>query len=372
MILTIIIFVLVLGVLIFVHEFGHFLAARRAGLTVHEFGFGFPPRLIGFRRGKTLYSLNWIPVGGFVKIKGEDGQAAGEPDSFSSLAAWRRAGILLAGVTMNILFAMLLLGFLSASGAPTALDTPLPSGALVRDARIQIISLVENSPATRAGMQPGDIIETIDGRTFTSVEAVQQYNAQKEKTSETVIVRREKRSLELRLIPQTLAGSEDRAVWGVGLLRIGTVTFPWYRAIWMGIQQSCVLLWQILVSFAGLLQGLIMQQKLTADVAGPVGIAVLTGQVRSLGALYLIQFTALLSLNLALVNVLPFPALDGGRVFFLFLEKLRRKKVSERLEALIHNVGFVLLLMLVLVVTLRDVDRLTGGFMKIIGRLIGN
>jgi len=331
MLITILIFVVILGILIFVHELGHFLAAKRSGLTVHEFGFGFPPRLVGLRRGGTLYSLNWIPIGGFVKIKGETGPETGEPDSFASLSAFRRTVILLAGVGMNVLLAALLLSFTFALGAPSAINETLPKGAVVRDQSIQVVSVLAQSPAAAAGLETGDRVLTIDGNTFATVEEIQEYNASRKDQTETILVQRGPETISATIVPSLLAESKEQAVWGVTLLPVGVVSFPWYTALWLGVRQTGVLFWQIIVAFAQLFKNLIIHQTVSADIAGPVGIAVLTGQVVNLGFLYVFQFTALLSLNLALVNALPFPALDGGRVLFVFLEKVRGRKISSRI-----------------------------------------
>lgn len=371
MIVTILIFIVLLGVLIFVHEFGHFIAAKRSGLTVHEFGFGFPPRMAGIRRGGTIYSLNWIPIGGFVKIKGETGPETGERDSFVSLPAWRRTLILLAGVGMNVLLAMVLLSFTYAVGAPTVLDEALPNGAIVRDQKIQVVGVLPQSPAADAGLRTGDSIVDVNGILFTNVEQIQQYNAEHKDQKETVTVKRGSEQLTLTITPATLEENSGQAVWGVNLLPIGVVSFPWYEALWLGIRQAVLLFWQIILAFVQLFKNLLIHQQISADIAGPVGIAVLTGQVVDLGILYVFQFAALLSLNLALVNALPFPALDGGRVLFIFLEKIRGRKVSTHVESIVHNIGFVLLLLLVLVVTIRDVDKLTGGLLRFFSSLIG-
>ncbi len=363
MLVTILLFLLVLGVLVFVHELGHFLAAKRAGLTVFEFGFGFPPRIAGIKRGNTIYSINWIPVGGFVKIKGETGPETGELDSFVSLSALRRTGILLAGVGMNVLLAIVLLGFAYSYGAPAALDESLPPDAVVRDVRVQILSVEDPSPAAEAGIRPGDRIISISGDLVDDVEDVQQSNAIRGETATTVSLERADQTLTVEVTPRVLENAGEKPVWGVTLAKVGLVSFPWYRATWLGVQQAVTLLW---------LKNLLIHQQISADIAGPVGIAALTGQVANLGVLYLIQFTALLSLNLALVNALPFPALDGGRVLFVIIEKFRGRKVSAKVETIIHNIGFALLLLLVLVVTLRDVNRLTGGILHLFQRLIGN
>ncbi len=366
---TVLIFLLILGLLVFVHEAGHFVAAKRSGAQVLEFGFGFPPRIVGVRYKGTIYSLNWIPLGGFVKIKGESGERSGDPDSFASLPAWKRAIILISGVAMNVVFAAVLLSVLFATGAPTALDQKLPNGAQVGERHVQVLQVVENSPAAEAGLRFGDIIEEIDSTPVVSVDAVQQYNAVHGGIAENVLVRRGSETLTVSLTPRVLRSDDGRAVWGVGLVESGIVRFPWYQAIWIGLRSTFVLTWQILAAFGALLSNLLLQGQVSADVSGPVGIAAMTGQVSSLGFAYLLQFMALLSLNLAIINILPIPALDGGRVLFLLIEKIRGKAVNVRTEALIHNIGFTLLLLLVGLITLRDIGRFRGPLLEFFQRL---
>ncbi len=371
MISTVIIFVVVLGLLVFVHEFGHFLTAKKAGATVEEFGFGFPPRIVGIKRGGTLYSINWIPLGGFVKIQGENGEGEPTAGSFVALPFWKRALILVSGVFMNVLFAMLILSFVYALGAPTALDEQLPPGARVHDRKIQILNVLPESPAAKSGFLVGDAIQSIDGIAITSVLQAQEYNDAHRENIESVVLVRGKTIVSATVTPTSLEGSEGKAVWGVSLAETGTVSYPWYQALWLGVRSGASLLWQILVAFGLLLKNLVIHQQVSVDIAGPVGIAAMTGQVATLGMVYLLQFVALLSLNLAVVNILPLPALDGGRLFFLVIERLRKKRLNIRVESMVHNIGFVLLIVFALLVTVRDVNRYGGRILDFFGKLFG-
>jgi regulator of sigma E protease len=369
MLSTIIIAFVTLGVIIFVHELGHFLVAKRSGADVLEFGFGFPPRIFGVRRGKTLYSLNWIPVGGFVKILGEDGSLRDTPGSFASLPIAKRFMILVAGVTMNAIFAMFLFSLLFAYGAPTAIDGGVPSNATVKNRQIQILGVVDPSPASRTGMKVGDVVLSVDSQTLNTVSDIQKYNAEHQGLQQNVTVRRQNKTMTFVITPEAIQGS-DVAVWGVNLATIASVSFPWYQAYWYGIQQTFSLMWQMVLALFAIIQNLLVHQNIPSDIAGPVGIASLAGQMGKLGVLYLVQFTAFLSLNLALLNILPIPALDGGRILFLCIEKIRGRKINVRAESLVHNVGFTLLLLLVLLVTIRDIEKLTGGFIHFFRNII--
>src|SRR5690348_16956291 len=174
--LTILVFIIVLGLLVFVHELGHFIMAKRAGMKVEEFGFGFPPRIFGIRRGETIYSINWIPLGGFVKILGEDGTDSADPESFGRQSAWRRFSVLIAGVAMNLILAWVLVSIGMAIGLPTIIDEgqQVPKPAVVHGISVGIIDVAAGSPAGQAGVKPGDMIVKINGQSITTVEQVQQ------------------------------------------------------------------------------------------------------------------------------------------------------------------------------------------------------
>jgi regulator of sigma E protease len=386
--LTLIAFLAVLSILVLVHEFGHFYSARKFGCKVEEFGFGFPPRVFGFRRKRdghdgTLYSVNWIPLGGFVKIKGEGGEAAEEADSFAHKKAWQRAIILSAGVGMNVLLAVFLLSVGYVFGVPQAIED-LPSFAKVRDRRIQVMNVQKDSPAEKAGIETTDTllgylpVESSDEipslesiSSFSGTKAIQDYFNENTGNEVIVVVKKaDGQEMPVNLTPEELAGL-GRGGIGVALVETGIVSYPWYIAPYKGLMATVSLTKQIVVAFAYLLRDLVIEQRLSMDVTGPIGIAVLTGSVVRQGISQLIYFVALLSINLAIINFLPFPALDGGRFLFLAIEKIRRKPVDHKVENIIHTLGFVLLLFLVLVVTVRDVRQFSDAFLNAIDKLKG-
>lgn len=371
MFFTVIIFILVLSVLVFVHEFGHFWTARKFGVKAEEFGFGFPPRALGVYKdtngqwrvviGKkeitdasdTVYSVNWIPLGGFVRIKGEDGEGQDDPESFASKKPWKRAIILSAGVIMNVVLAAVLFSVISVMGIPKALDG-LPEDTQTTDKKIQIMEVMSDTPAKEAGLRMGDILVAIDGREFESIEEVQSYTDSREGEQLTYEIKRGKEVKTFHVTPEELEGADREGV-GVALVSTGLVKYPPHLAIWEGIKTTGFLLVGIIVALFGLIKGLIVGAGVEGDVAGPVGIAALTGQMADMGLVYLLQFTALLSVNLAIINFIPFPALDGGRVLFLIIEKIKGAPVKKETEAIFHNVGFILLLLLILVITFQDI-----------------
>jgi regulator of sigma E protease len=368
MFFTLIVFVLILGLLVFVHEFGHFYAARKNGVKVEEFGFGFPPRIFGIKKGETIYSINWIPLGGFVKIKGEAGENREDPDSFAHKKIWRRALILASGVGMNFVLAALLLSFGFMIGLPQVVDGD--SGlAKIRDAKTQIVQILENTPAEEAGLEAGDTILSVDGQKSDSVVDLQNYINEKVDVPVNFEFERDGEIFQKEIVPVRLAETGKGGI-GVGLLKSGIVSYPWYFAIWKGMESTVFFTKEILVALYELIKNLIVTQKVAVDLSGPVGIAVLTGQVARMGFIYLLQFTALLSINLAVINFIPFPALDGGRILFLIIEKIRRKPVSQKIENLVHNIGFALLMALVLLVTYRDVVRFGDKFVGLWEKII--
>lgn len=383
---TIIVFLLILGVIVLAHELGHFVAARRFGLRPKEFGIGFKPRFWGIYKstsGKwkqvkggaeptdaadTIYSLNWLPLGGFVDLA-EDEIKKNDPNHFSAKPAGQRAIILLAGVTMNFVLAIVLLSIGFMIGAPQAISD-LPSSARVENRQIQVTEIYKNSPAQAAGLEIGDVILSIDGILFGGSEDLSVYVGQQEGKSLVYEISRAGQDLEFTIVPELRPESEKSGI-GIAIVETGIVHYPVYLAVWEGTKSTWYMVVAILSAFGGMLKSLFSGQGLGAEVAGPVGIAVLTGQVTKLGINYIIQFAAILSINLGIINALPFPALDGGRVLFILLELLKGRPVKKEVEGAIHYFGFALLMLLVVVVTFQDINRYTGIFKKIWTSFIG-
>jgi len=389
MILTLIAFFAVLGLLVLVHEAGHFVVARRAGVKVEEFGFGLPPRIIGFYRNESgkwrpvglktkeapnvIWSLNWIPLGGFVKIKGEQGESVTDVDSFANKSVWKRIKIISAGVFMNLVLAVFLLSFGLAIGSPQFIydDQPLPTSARVKNVELTVFDVLVGSPAAEAGLEVGDIILSVDGQVIASISEFQDYITQKEISLPiTIFLEREGQTLSREVSPQVLAETGEPGI-GVALVKTGIVSYPCYIAWWYGLGETFKMIWGIIYGFYLIIKNLIFSRQLIAEVYGPVGIANLIGDAARLGLLYLLQFTAVLSVIIAVINFLPFPALDGGRVLFLVIEAIRGKSINQKVENVIHNIGFALLMILVLVVTFRDIARVSSGFLDWWQKIIG-
>ncbi len=349
---TILVFVVLLAVLVIAHEFGHFIVAKKSGMQVDEFGFGFPPRIFGVKRGETIYSVNWIPLGGFVRIVGEDGTDVANPRSFGNKSFWPRLATLVAGVTMNVILAWLLLVVCLMVGLPTevAPGQPLPSHTSMYAESISIVDVAPNTPAATAGLQEGDQVKAIDGQQITSVDQIASFTSSHQGQTLQFSI---ERGNQLLTIPaySRINPTDGNGYVGIAVSEVGKLRYAWYVAPYDAVSFT----WQIISSEASGLWALVHTKAALSEVGGPVKIAQLTGQVTALGFSYLLQFAAFLSINLAIINILPFPALDGGRVMFLVIEKVRGKRNNESVEQWANTIGFALLLLLVAVISVHDV-----------------
>jgi len=360
--ITFLIFIAVIGILVVVHELGHFVVAKRAGMKVEEFGFGFPPRIWSIKKGETTYSINAIPFGGFVKIYGEDGEHRDASRSFSSKPINKRLKVIVAGVVMNLLLAVFLLMLGNYIGIRVGIgDETDDISASARDKMIQIVSVVEGSPAEEANLSIFDQIvgfEDLSGSiiSVSTAQEVREYiaaNAGKE----IKIAVRSNSETEVKEILLLEDGGDD-GLLGIALVRTGLLSYPWHESVWRGVSDTVFLTGQTAVGYYGLFKTLIFEGRLIDGVSGPIGIASITGRAASVGFRFLIQFVALISINLAILNIIPFPALDGGRALMLIVEKIKGSPVNSKVEAAINAVGFALLIMLMVYATVKDIGRL--------------
>ncbi len=363
--MSILLFIVILSVLVLVHEAGHFFTARWIGAQVEEFGVGFPPRAWSFVRKGVRYSLNWIPLGGFVKIRGESGDGRNDPLSFSSKPAWKRLVVLSAGVIMNFVLAAFLLAIGFMVGVPQAIESNLSSSAIVRERAIAVVQVAEGSAAALAGVQFGDEVASIDGAMFESAEEARTYIQAHLESEMQVTVKRGEEYFTYPMTATELEAADNARVLGIGLATSGVVSYPWYLAPIEGVKSAAFLTKEVVLAFYGLLKNLVVHQEVAVDLSGPIGIAVMTGEVAKLGFVYLLYFAALLSINLAVINFIPFPALDGGRALFVIIEKIKGSPVHEKFEATAHTVGFALLMILVVLVTYRDLVRFGGDILSV-------
>jgi len=303
----------------------------------------------------TIYSINWIPLGGFVKIKGENGDEIKEADSFASKNAWPRIKILAAGVIMNFILAWVLISAGLIIGAPEVVDDSM-SG--ISNSKIQITQVMPGSPAEKAGIKIGDeLLKSKDKEHFSGVADVQEYIALKSGEEIVLDIRRGNEEISVSVIPE-ISGSEGKGMIGVGLAKTAIVKYSVLEAVWKGAVSVYEITILILAALGGIIASLFSGNGVGADVSGPIGIAMMTKQVATLGLVYILQFAALLSINLGIINAMPFPALDGGRILFILIEKIKGSPVSHKTEHMFHTIGFMLLILLMIMVTLKDVFRI--------------
>jgi regulator of sigma E protease len=349
--------ILIFGFLVFIHEFGHFVMAKRAGVEVEEFGFGFPPRVLGKQVGGTLYSLNWIPLGGFVRMKGES-LADISPGSFGGASFWQQTKILFAGVSMNALAAYCILLFLCLTGLPPLLAGQFNFGTptYAQPKQDLVVDVISGSPAAAVGLQRGDIILSGDGKTFSNEDQLITFT--KAHAGQVVTLKVEYRGV-TRVVRPHLRGPH------VADGQLGVTPFQTYKlrynlphAVVTAAGLTVQLIWATLSAFVGLIVGLFAHARVSNDVAGPVGIVVLLKAVTDLGVAYVLIFVASISISLAVVNALPIPALDGGRWALAAAQKLTRRRLSEKRETAVHATGFAALMLLMLIITFFDIKHL--------------
>jgi regulator of sigma E protease len=361
--ISVLIFILVIGVLILVHEWGHFFVAKKEGMKVEEFGFGFPPRLWGIKHGETIYSINLIPFGGFVKIYGEDGQYKNDSRSFSSKSINARLKVIIAGVVMNFLFAVFLLMLGNFIGLRVNIgDEVNETFAAARDKKIQIIQVLDNSPAQKAGLKLFDEIigfknENNEIINVSSAQEVRDYVARNAGKDINIVIRRNSQ-IEEKKVTLPFERDENNGLLGIIPAQTGILSYTWYESIWRGLKDALFLTAQIAVGYFELFKNLLFKGQLIADVSGPIGIATVTGQAASVGFRFLLQFVALISINLTILNIIPFPALDGGRALMLVIEKLKGSPVSQKVESVINSLGFAFLILLMIYATIKDIVRI--------------
>jgi len=345
--------------LVIVHEWGHFYFARRAGIKVEEFGLGLPPRIAGFKLGETIYSINWIPFGGFVKIYGENEVIKGDKRAFSNKSPGWRMLVLSAGVLMNILagFLVLMIGFwLSMPPLVTPPEYYVGDSANI-ESKVVVLNVLENSPADQAQLMPGDYILGSGQTVFSLPDDLRGFLSDKSGQPVDLIISRSGQQLSVTMTPITEAEGVFIGVWIDRFVE--QVSYVWWQVPWFALQESVRLLGVIIIAIASFIYQLFSTASLPSELAGPVGIAKITVDLLHLGWLKILQFIVFLSFNLGVINLVPFPALDGGRLLFVILEVLRGgKRVSDQVERTVHAIGFMLLMLLIAVVTYKDIIKL--------------
>lgn len=365
--MSIILFFLVLFVLILVHEWGHFIVAKKTKMRVDEFGIGFPPKLFGIKKGETEYTFNALPIGGFVRIFGENYEEKGELTTqevadqargFTARPKWAQALVLIAGVTMNVLFAWLLFSITFMVGVPTAVDESTASDA----AELYVSGVLEDSPA--AALPTGAVINEVQGAENTLVNPTPTEftdliaQTAPEPVSVTYTFNEQTQTAELTPAQDVIPDQSQKYAIGVAISQVETISQSIPVAILSGLSATADGLLAIVKGLYGLISQAFVGEADFSQVAGPVGIVGMVGDAAAFGVTALLTFTAIISLNLAVINLLPFPALDGGRLVFVAIEAVTGKSIPAVWAGRMNLIGFGILMLLMIAVTYNDIIRL--------------
>ncbi|MDD5041339.1 MAG: M50 family metallopeptidase [Candidatus Peribacteraceae bacterium] len=368
MLLTAVAFVVLLTVLILIHEFGHFMAARRAGVTVEEFGFGLPPKARTlFKRNGTVFTLNWIPFGGFVRLKGEAATTVSERNklgSFHHASIAARIAILSAGVFMNFLLAFVLLvfGFSVGRWIPTYFEMSdmlehSRQGIISLETGVVIEQVVSGEPAAIAGVPEKSVLLKVNDTPITLAEQVGQTQQGKRRVAYTVLVgegadaKEQQYTVTLKdgksgVVISTFPRKLSAPLRGVGISAL------------LAFREARIMTEQTIIGIGTLIRSLAQSGRVPEGITGIVGIAQLTYSSVQAGFMTYLRLVALISLSLAILNFLPFPALDGGRLLFVLVEAVTRRPLNRRFEAYSNALGFSVLILLILLITFYDIVRL--------------
>lgn len=367
-ILTIIAFIVIFSVLILVHEWGHFKMARRAGIKVEEFGIGLPPRAKALYTDKkgTVYSLNWIPFGGYVRMYGED---SGDPkilknkDSFASKSLPQRAAVIVAGVVMNFILAWALITVGFSIGMKPFLVTQediavqIEAGNIKTRPALYVHEIVTDSPAQTGGIEAGDAIIGLNGRAELP-EAETLGESLKKGVANELTLWRGGKERTVTVVPNQ-AGQIGVSISAERMItEVGKVRYPFYQAPFKALGEVGRLSILTVKMMGNVVVNLVSKFTVPEGVAGPVGIARMTHTFVREGLMALLQFTALISISLGVINIMPFPALDGGRLLFIIFEIILRRRPSPKWEGAVHTIGFGLLMLMILAVTWHDIANL--------------
>ena len=350
--MTIIIFIIILGLLVLIHELGHFIVAKKNGILVEEFGFGFPPRLFSLKIGETRYSFNLLPIGGFVKLYGEEYADVNERKSplanraFVNKKPWQKSLVIIAGVIGNFLLGWILVSYLFTQGVPVPLN------------RVKVESVVKNSPAEKSGLKINDYITELkkDGKTYAIKTTTDISGFSKKFAGEEVVltVIRDNKTFLIKTTPRKVIPAGQGPL-GIAITSFTVSKYPWYQAPFYGLIESASMTKRIIVELLKTLFLLVTFQRPQLDITGPIGIARYTGEAIKFGLNAVLELMAILSLNLAVVNILPFPALDGGRLVFVIYEWVTKKRVNSKFERNMNLAGIIILLSLAVLISISDV-----------------
>ncbi len=360
--ITLIYFIAILGILVFVHELGHFLVAKKLGVKVEEFAFGFKPRIWAIKKGETTYAINAIPLGGYCTMYGESGPDAigGKAGkdwerSFPAKPKWARAIILITGVVMNFLLAWLIFTIIFISGFEPLVPGMIDNSLTKVVEPVKIVEVGKNSPAEEVGLQRGDEILSVDGgRVASSLEVVAKIY-EKEGNPAKIVFQRSGEKKNLSITPRK---NPPKGSGPIGIeLTGGKIGAEWYVAPVVALQEIGRMSVLTVEAFGNFIKTLFVKQEVSQNVSGLVGVGFMTDFVKNLGFTYVLQFVALISLSLGVMNLLPVVPLDGGHLFVIALEGISGRKIKEEVVQWVAMGGLVFILLLFMVVTYSDVRR---------------
>lgn len=363
--MSVVLFIIILAVLIIVHEYGHFIVAKKGGIRVDEFGLGYPPKAKTlFRRRGTAFTLNWLPFGGFVKIFGEnpDDESLKGPDSaraFVSKPKWLQALVLFAGPFMNFAFAWLIVLVSLWVGLPTAVS-PSMNPDFIENPTTIVTQVLPGSPAETAGFLAGDIVEKVSvaGQDYANLSSESLRELVLRNPSEEFSVSFLRAGEEATVMLHPSDFGEGEKILGIGIENFGTYRPSFWKSLPESFSFTGSLIGSIAAALYGLIKGIFTGGADIASLSGPVGIVHLVGDASRMGLAYILSFVAIISVNLGIINLIPFPALDGGRLLFLGLEKIKGGRINPKITNWLNFVGFALLILLMLLVTYHDILKL--------------
>ena len=370
-------------VLVLSHEAGHFFTAKAFKIKVEEFGFGFPPKIASFKKGETEYSINALPFGGFVKIFGENLEEADllevgfldseaeekkkeeRKRSFSFKPRYQQALVLVAGIVANFVLAWILLSVGFLSGLPTSAGSE-PKGYELKDVKLAVVSVLENSPAQSAGLKSGDRIVSVknnknielSGDEITPSNLKNFIVANGEKEIEFGYTRGSDKNVIYTEVTPKVGATDKQPSIGISMDQIGTAKLPFFKAFDEGMKLTISVTKGTVLGLYGLIRDALMGNGSLSSVTGPIGMVSIVGDASKFGFVYLLSFAALISINLAVINFIPFPALDGGRLLFLLIEKIKGSRLNPKVANVTNMIGFIILIGFMLLITFHDVINL--------------
>lgn len=363
--MTIIIFLAILLVLVIAHEFGHFIVAKKSGIRVDEFAFGFPPKLFSKKIGETKYVFNALPIGGYVKIYGEDPTQVKKEDAAKSFPHKNRfiqSAVVLAGIAANIIVAWILFSLILMIGMKTSVGANYFGE--VKDVNVIITQVLQKSPAAEAGILPGDVIREIKDVESNEIISIAKPNQVTDfvgtHADREIVVKYERKGAitDVKVTPKVGVASPDKPAIGIAMEEAGMLKLPFHKAILEGAIKTFDYTIATAVGITNFLVDAVSGHGNFKDVSGPVGIVGAVGDAAKLGFVHILMFAAIISINLAIINLIPFPALDGGRFLVILIEAILRKPLPSKVTNAMNMIGFALLMLLMVVVTYHDIVKI--------------